>query len=393
MAERGLVGATLGRYRVVEELGRGGMAVVYRGEDTGLGRAVAIKVMHAHLESTPEAVERFRREARAVAALKHPNIVEIFDYSAAEGPDHPAMIVTELVDGPSLKKFCDGHGSPLPEVAAMIGVKVARALAAAHGRGIIHRDIKPENLLIDSGGRLVLTDFGIARVSGADTMTETGAMVGSPAYMSPEQARGEDLDPRSDVFSCGTLLYQLATGALPFGGKDALSTALAILRGDYAPPSKRNPRLGSGLDRIIRKCLQSDRSQRHADGGVLATALEEVCAADGLTDLDAELRSYFADPPAFNRALEPRVLARALERARKAVAGRSWARALAECNRILAIDPHEREARGLVERLGVGRGRRRLLLWGGGILAAVAFVAAGWLAVTRVPRPPAAPPA
>jgi eukaryotic-like serine/threonine-protein kinase len=391
VAERGLVGTNLGRYRVIEELGRGGMAVVYRGEDTELDRAVAIKVMHAHLEATTDAVERFRREARAVAALKHPNVVEIFDYSAAEGPDHPAMIVTELVDGPSLKRFCEDHGSPLPEVAAMIGVKVAQALSAAHARGIIHRDIKPENLLIDAGGRLVLTDFGIARITGADTMTETGAMVGSPAYMSPEQARGEDLDPRSDVFSCGTLLYQLATGALPFSGKDPLSTALAIIRGDYAPPVKRNPRLGPGFDRVIRKCLQADRAQRYPDAGVLAASLEQVCAEDGLTDLDAELRSYFADPPAFNRALEPRVLSRVLERARRAVADRSWARALAECSRVLAIDPHEREARAIVERLGVGQGRRRLLLWGAGILAATAFVVAGWLAVTRAPRPSVAP--
>jgi eukaryotic-like serine/threonine-protein kinase len=390
VAERGLVGATLGRYRVVEELGRGGMAVVYRGEDVQLGRAVAVKVMHAHLESTPEAVERFRREARAVAALKHPNIVEIFDYAASEGPDHPAMIVTELIEGPSLKRFCDQHGSPLPEVAAMIGVKVAGALAAAHQRGIIHRDIKPENLLIDTGGRLVLTDFGIARVTGTETMTETGAMVGSPAYMSPEQARGEDLDPRSDVFSCGTVLYQLATGALPFAGKDALSTALGIIKGDYAPPAKRNPRLGSGLDRIIRKCLQADRTQRYVDAGALAAVLEEVCAEDGLTDLDAELRSYFEDPPTFNRSLEPRVLARALERARRAAADRQWARAMAECNRILAIDPHEREAQAIVDRLGAGQGRRRLLLWVGGAVAVAAFAAAAGLAVMKL-RPPAAP--
>jgi serine/threonine-protein kinase len=387
--DRVLVGSTVGRYRVIEELGRGGMAVVYRAEDPALGRTVAIKVMHAHLEDTAEARERFRREARAVAAVRHPGVVEIFDYAPAE-EGHPAYIVTGLCTGPSLQRYITEHGTPLPEVAALIVARVARALACAHERGIIHRDVKPENVLLD-GGRLVLTDFGIARQTDTETLTQTGAMVGSPAYMSPEQAKGEELDLRSDVFSCGTLLYRLSTGALPFTGKDALSTALAVLKGDFRPASARNPRVAASLDRVIARCLRHDRSERYADAGALAAALEAVSAADGLVDLDAELGRYFADPGGYNETLGARVLAASLTRAHAAVAERQWARAAAECNRILALDPDHAEARALVARLGRGRRSRAVLaLCGGAVLLGAVGVAAGTLMIARPPPPAAA---
>ncbi|HEY3352359.1 MAG TPA: serine/threonine-protein kinase [Polyangia bacterium] len=382
-AERALIGSTIGRYRIVAELGRGGMAVVYRGEDVELGRAVAVKVMHAHLEDTPEAMERFRREARAVAALKHPHVIEIYDYAPAED-GRPAYLVMELCEGPSLQRYIQEHGTPLPEVGAMIGAHIARALACAHERGIIHRDIKPENVLLDHGGRLVLTDFGIARVAGSETLTETGALVGSPAYMSPEQAKGEPLDVRSDVFSCGALLYRLTTGALPFAGKDPLSTALAILKGDYTPPGARNPRMAVPLERVIRKCLQADRRERYAGAAELAAALEGVCAADGLEDQDAELGRYFADPAAYNGALGARVAAACLTRARAAVAARQWARAGAECNRLLALDPDHAEAQAIVDRLGRGQRGRKVATAAAGALAVCGFAAAAALVWPRL---------
>jgi serine/threonine-protein kinase len=387
-ADRGLVGTTIGRYRIVAELGRGGMAVVYRGEDTELGRAVAVKVMHARLEAAAEALARFRREARAVAALKHPNVIEIFDYAPAE-EGRPGYIVTELCQGPSLQQYVTDHGTPLPEVAAMMGARVARALACAHERGIIHRDVKLENVLLDHGGRLVLTDFGIARVAGSETLTDTGALVGSPAYMSPEQARGDELDVRSDVFSCGTLLYRLTTGALPFAGKDPVSTALAIIKGDYRPPGARNPRIAASLERVIRRCLKADRAERYGSAAELCAALEAVCAEDGLTDLDAELARYFADPAAYNEALGPRVVAGCLGRARAAVAARQWARAGAECNRVLALDPDHAEARALVARLGRGERGRRALALAGGALAVCGLAAGGALLWPRLMGPPA----
>ena len=253
------VGDSLGRYELLSELGRGGMAVVYRARDTSLDREVALKVMHLHLWGREEYTARFLREAQAAAALRHPNIVEVHDFSEGDAEQAtPGYIVSELVNGPTLREFMTQHGRPLPEVAAMIGGKLASALGAAHASGIIHRDLKPENVMIARGGRVVLTDFGIARLSQGEAVTQTGAMVGSPAYMSPEQARGQPVDMRSDLFSLGTLLYQLGTGVLPFRGSDPLSTVLKVVEGRFDAPLKLNPTLGTRLDRVIRRLLERE---------------------------------------------------------------------------------------------------------------------------------------
>jgi len=361
-------GDTLGRYRLVDELGSGGMAVVFRGTDPALGRDVAIKIMHPHLWGKAEYAARFSREARAVAALRHPNIVEIYDFgegdSGGEGENNPpGYIVSELVTGPTLKQFIDRHGQPMPEVAAMVVLKLAAALQCAHQQGIIHRDLKPENVMIAEQGRVVLTDFGIARIVEGENVTQTGAMVGSPAYMSPEQARGAAIDARSDLFSLGTLLFQLCTGRLPFKGRDPISTVLKVLEGKFDPPLKLNPRVGARLDRVIRKLLQVDPEQRNATAAEVIQDLEGVLADVGIQDVDGELRQYFASPGDYNTTLVPRVLDTSLSLARSAVDTGDYARALSHCDRVLAFEPNHERAMALITQLSHRGDRRRLLLW------------------------------
>src|SRR4051812_4484059 len=187
-------GRTLSRYKLLEEVGQGGMAVVYKGLDTTLNREVAVKVLHPHLADQPESRARLQREAHAVAKLRHENILEIFDYS---GPDSPeSYIVTEFIHGTTLKSFMTGHPSAIafPEVAEMIVSEVAAALEHAHSLGVIHRDVKPENVMIRSDGRIKLMDFGIAQIVDKERMTVTGQLLGSPAYMAPEHVEGKPID-------------------------------------------------------------------------------------------------------------------------------------------------------------------------------------------------------
>ncbi len=386
------VGRTLGRYRLEEELGRGGMAIVFRALDTALKREVAIKIMHAHLWGAPEYATRFAREARAVAALRHPNIVEIYDYGEG-GPgkdDVPGFIVSELVRGPTLREFVDRYGHPLPEVAAMMTLKLAEALRCAHERGIIHRDLKPENVMVAEGGRLVLTDFGIARLT-AEAVTQTGAMLGSPAYMSPEQARGEKVDARSDLFSLGVVLYVLGTGKLPFQAKDPLATVLKVLDGKYEPPLKHNPQLGTRLDRIIRRLLQSEQEKRFSSADEVIEALRGALAEGGIVDADEELRTYFEEPGPYNEALVPRVVRASLSEATVAREQRDIPRALSLCDRVLAFAPGNAEALELMTRLsarGVGRQRWLAIGLGLAVLAGGAGVLVWQLRRPVLVRPP-----
>jgi serine/threonine-protein kinase len=388
-------GESLGRYRLEEELGRGGMAVVFRASDPTLRREVAIKIMHPHMWGNPEYAARFAREARAVAALRHPNIVEIYDFGEGEGgPDGiPGYIVSELVRGPTLREFLDRSGTPLPEVAAMIVLKLCEALEHAHASGIIHRDLKPENVMIAEGGRVVLADFGIARIVEGEAVTQTGAMMGSPAYMSPEQARGQHVDARADLFSLGTVLYQLTTGVLPFVAKDPIATVIRVLEGKYEPPLKRNPRLGSQLDRVIRRLLQPDPAARYEDAAALAAALRGLLAEAAIRDPDAELRRYFTEPGPYNRELETRIVESSLTLAEQATGSRDFARALAFCDRVLTIEPEHPRALELMSRLarrGAWRRRAPYLASLTGVALLLAGGSAWWFG--RSPPPPERPP-
>ena len=388
------VGDRLGRYELLSELGRGGMAVVYRAMDTSLGREVALKVMHLHLWGREEHAARFLREARAAASLRHPNIVEVHDFSEGDAEEgSPGYIVSEMVSGPTLRAFLTQHGRPLPEVAAMIGAKLASALGAAHAAGIIHRDLKPENVMIAQGGRVVLTDFGIARVIQDEAVTQTGAMVGSPAYMSPEQARGHRVDSRSDLFSLGTLLYQLGTGELPFKGTDPLSTILKVVEGRYEPPLKRNPSLGTRLDRVIQRLLQLQPAERFPDAAAVEEALLDLVAEAGISDPDADLGSYFLDPPGYSTTLMGRIIESSTELARSAVESGEIPRALALCDRVLALDANHAGAMELMERLSARGGPSRgILLWGAVTLMVAGVVASAGILLWRAQLQPPPPP-
>ena len=372
----GLVGKTLGRYRISAELGRGGMATVYRAFDPQLQRDVAVKVIHGAFTGRGDIERRFRREAQAVASLRHEGVVDIFDF-APGGDGEPAYIVSELVDGPTLRQLLERAGGRLlPEIAAIVAARIAAALGAAHARGIVHRDVKPDNVMIDfsgSGARVKLTDFGIARMTEDDTMTATGSILGSPSYMSPEQARSGTIGPASDVFSLGVTLYQMATGRTPFQGKDPFAVIAALVSGDFLRPSQIDAHVGPELEGVILRCLKRAPGERYADGGAVAAALREVvdAAAKRVGDEGAALRAFRDDPAAFARAVGGPIADEAVARARAAIRRGELSKALAFLNRALAYAPDNRAAEALLAAIST---RRR---WAKGVVVVAALLAAG----------------
>ena len=388
-----LEGRHLGRYRLLEPLGSGGMSVVYKGLDTSLHREVAVKVLHPHLSRQHEARARLAREARAVARLQHPNILEVFDF--ADPASEEAFLVTELVRGVTLKAFAEQQKLWPPELAAMVVEQLARALGHAHEAGVIHRDLKPENVMIRDDGVLKLMDFGIARVlDPGERMTVTGALVGSPAYMAPEVIDGQPATAESDVFSLGTLLYWLCTGTLPFQAASTQATLKRILDGSYDDPRGPCPALSDGLAAIIARCLEREPSRRYTGAQELSTALATEMEALGFTDVEAVLLAFFADPPGGREQVRERLVSALLASAEADAAGGRIPRALARLNQLLALSPDDGRVRAVEQRLRAGerRQRRRRQIGSAvvGVVAVVAAVLLGRAVVSRAPAPPAA---
>ncbi len=279
-----LSGARLGPYEVLASLGAGGMGEVFRARDTRLGRDVAVKVLPPSFASDPERQRRFELEARAVAALNHPNVLVVHDVGNHEGREY---IVTELLEGESLREKLEGGRLP-PRKAVEITIQVARGLSAAHEKGIVHRDLKPENVFLTRDGRAKVIDFGLARVealtldsegetqTAAEEKTAPGALLGTITYMSPEQARGRPAGTRSDVFALGAVLYEMLAGRRPFLGATLADTISAILREDTPPIEMSSGTFPSTLDRVVRRCLEKEPAERFQTAGDVGFALEAL---------------------------------------------------------------------------------------------------------------------
>jgi tRNA A-37 threonylcarbamoyl transferase component Bud32 len=263
-----------GDYELVQELARGGMGVVYKARCLVLDRTVALKMILDDSLSSAEAAERFRREARAAAALDHPHIVAIHDIGVQDGRCYFTMA---FVDGPSLKQSVRDHGPPAPHDAVRLLLAVADAVAFAHRHGVIHRDLKPENILLDAQGRPRVADFGLAKRCGPDdpALTASGQVIGTPAYMPPEQAAGEadKIGPHTDVYSLGGVLYFLLTGQPPFRGKSATQVLAQVMLGEPTPPRQLNPQAPAALEEICLQCLSKDPAKRPPSAAALAEAL------------------------------------------------------------------------------------------------------------------------
>jgi tRNA A-37 threonylcarbamoyl transferase component Bud32 len=384
----------LAKYDIVEELGHGGMATVYRARDRRLDRDVAVKIIHKHLRESPEVAARFEAEARAVAKLRHPNIVEVYDVSEPDNPEK--YLVVELLRGTTLRHILTEVPEMPPEVAAAIGIELSSALAHAHAAGVVHRDLKPENVLIeiDREVRVKLTDFGIAKMLDAQGVTSTGQVLGSPAHMAPEQIEGGEVDARADVFGLGVLLYECMVGHLPFEGNNPAQVLRRVLDGSFAPADRERPAVGARWASILARSLAKEANQRYPSADALTAALREELAGIGVTDSAAELSAFFADRAGYARDHGGRLVPLLIQRGERARRSGSLRDAAADYNRALAYRPQDPTLHRLIGRLGRRRFARRAV---GGIAIGLAIgvmgmaVAAGLAARRRSGDVPTSP--
>lgn len=371
----------LAKYELLEEIGHGGMASVFRARDRRLGREVAIKLIHRHLRDSAEVAERFIREATAVAKLRHPNIVEVFDISDPEEDER--YLVVELIRGMTLRERLRTHGALAPEVAAAVAMEVGAGLAHAHQQGVIHRDVKPENVLIelepsgDDDGervplRIKLTDFGIAKLLDAQGVTSTGQVLGSPAHMAPEQIEGREVDARTDVFALGVLLYEAMVGRLPFCGDHPAQVLRRVLDGDFVPPERQDSRIGANYSRLIVRALARNPEERFESIHAMMDALRQELASLGFGKLQPLLDAVARPDAGFYDVL----VSRLVERGSQERSDGRIASASDYFGRALAYRPGDRQLLRRVSGLQRQRQLRRFGRWGSALVV-VAGLGAG----------------
>lgn len=420
----------LDKYELLEEIGHGGMATVYRARDPRLGREVAVKVIHKHLRESREVGTRFVAEARAAAKLRHPNIVEVFDVSTEEDPER--FLVVELLRGTTLRKILQQHRDMPAEIGACIVLDICAALENAHESGIIHRDIKPENVLVElpgdraaasgrnkgpaSGGEageistpvpgeagrsssdevssrpsgsgrrgkrgkghdpgvvIKITDFGIAKILDAQGVTSTGQVLGSPAHMAPEQIEGGEVDARTDVFAVGVLMYECLVGHLPFEGKNPAQVLRKVLDGIYPPADRERASVGGRWSKILAGALARDAAQRTATPAALAEQIRAELEALGIVDPPAEVTAYFADPTGHAADLAARLVPRLVARGEAARKAGDVPGAAADFNRALALAPSDLSILKRITTLNTSASRRQLARRLGAIALAAVVV-------------------
>jgi serine/threonine-protein kinase len=433
----------LEKYELLEEIGHGGMATVYRARDPRLGREVAVKVIHKHLRENAEIATRFVAEARAAAKLRHRGIVEVFDVSSED--DDERFLVVELVRGPTLRKVLQKHRDMPAEVGAAIVLELCDALEHAHESGIIHRDVKPENVLIEcprdraaasrgprasrglaehepaseegnsapridapvssasGGGRksgkvaegvvVKLTDFGIAKMLDAQGVTSTGQVLGSPAHMAPEQIEGGEVDARTDVFAIGVLMYECMVGHLPFDGKNPAQVLRRVLDGSYAPADRERPTVGGRWAKILASALARDAAARTTSPAALAEQIRAELDALGVNPAQA-INAFFDEPSAYTTKLTEQLVPRLVSRGEAARKRRDIPGAAADYNRALALAPNDLSILKRVTSLTSSESRRLFarragtILVGSIALGVVTFGVVKW-ARTHHPVPPA----
>lgn len=383
----------LTKYELLDQIGHGGMATVYRARDRRLGRDVAVKVIHPHLRGSAEVAARFVSEARAVAMLKHENIVEVYDIS--DEAEDERYLVVELVTGPTLRRLLTERGALPPEVAAAIALQIAAALQHAHEQNIIHRDVKPENVLIApprTGGSarderahtvVKLTDFGIAKLLDAHGITSTGQVLGSPAHMAPEQIEGGDVGARADVFGLGVLFYECMVGRLPFDGKNPAQVLRRVLEGEHPPADRERPQVGQQWSRILDKALMKDQAERFESIDAFSKAIRDELDRLGIDDPDGELDRFIADAEGYLSRYSDFIVARLIHAGEDARRSGEILVASSEFNRALALRPGDRELVRRVSALARRSQLQRLAKVGGGIVVAAGAVTAVALAVSK----------
>lgn len=360
---------SIDRYKIRGVLGEGAMGSVYAAWDPKLQREVAIKLVPEHVVVKGKGRERFDREARALAAIAHPNIVEIYDYS---GQDAEALyVVIEKLDGEDLYAAMHRKGKMHEAIAAAIGHDLCSALEAAHAAGLIHRDIKPENVFLNQNGRVVLTDFGIVKAVRRDTTVrgyrDKTEVIGTPGFMAPEQMRSRGLGPSTDIYALGALLYNIVTKRMPFEGSSPLAIFHAAQQGHFDDPRNYSPGLSEGFCAIIRNCLQPLPSRRPASAADVRAALKEVLDDAGVTDVRDELRQYIQNPEAARRRALTRTIAVQADKLKIATLDHDSVAMQKARTRLLNLDPTHKTlldaGRGSGSVFGLGTHRMRLRIW------------------------------